>query len=340
MPNCGSQVILCDVPVRFDTYKGCSHACEYCFANKKTDITNVEKAESPEILRNYINGFRGADHDWCDWDIPLHWGGMSDPFQPIERKLGRSLKCLEIFAETKYPFIVSTKNALIAEEPYKSLLAQCNCVVQVSALSPKYNRIEKGASTFEERMEAIRILAPLVKRVNIRCQPYMPQLFDDIMQQMDLYKEIGAYGLIFEGMKAFTKTEGMIPSGADYCYPTDILKRHFKAFRDALHQRGLHFYAGENRLRSMGDNLCCCGVDGLGWRVNTANMNHYLFDKAGMLFTEHMKEKGTARCFNSLMQSTIGQKFTRVASFKEAMEKNFASKNAINTMLPDDKKIK
>ncbi len=31
MPECGSQVILCDLPVRMDTYKGCSHNCKYCF---------------------------------------------------------------------------------------------------------------------------------------------------------------------------------------------------------------------------------------------------------------------------------------------------------------------
>ena len=38
MPECGTQVYLCDVPIRFDNYKGCSHACEYCFAKQFKDI--------------------------------------------------------------------------------------------------------------------------------------------------------------------------------------------------------------------------------------------------------------------------------------------------------------
>lgn len=340
MPDCGSQAILCDVPIRFDTYKGCSHACEYCFVNRKFDISQVATAETPKALRGFINGERNANVNWCDWDIPLHWGGMSDPFQPIERRVKRSLECLKVFAETQYPFIVSTKNALIAEEPYLSLLKECNCVVQISALSPKYDRIEKGASTFNERMNAIRKLSPLVKRVNIRCQPYMPQLYDDIMSQMDMYKEIGVYGLIFEGLKAFKKTEGMVAVGNDICYPTRILKRHFLDFREELHKRNLHFYSGENRLRSMSDDLCCCGVDGLGWRVNTANLNHYLFDRQNMQFSEKQKELKTARCFCAINQNTIAVKALQKISFEEAMRKYFAAKKTINIMLPDDKRIK
>ena len=45
MPNCGSQCWLCDLPIRFDTYKGCSHACRYCFANAKRDLTDIKPFE-------------------------------------------------------------------------------------------------------------------------------------------------------------------------------------------------------------------------------------------------------------------------------------------------------
>lgn len=44
--KCGSQIILCNLPVRFDTYRGCSHGCRYCFAQKKNDISHIERDES------------------------------------------------------------------------------------------------------------------------------------------------------------------------------------------------------------------------------------------------------------------------------------------------------
>ena len=83
-------------------------------------------------------------------------GGLSDPFQPAERELGISLKALEVFSETGYPFIVSTKGRLVAEEPYLSLLRECNAVVQISMVCSSYDRMEPGAPTFEERLEMVR----------------------------------------------------------------------------------------------------------------------------------------------------------------------------------------
>ena len=49
--KCGSQIILCNLPVRFDTYRGCSHGCRYCFAQKKNDISHIERDESVDGLR-------------------------------------------------------------------------------------------------------------------------------------------------------------------------------------------------------------------------------------------------------------------------------------------------
>lgn len=75
MPECGSQVILCDVPIRIDTYQGCSHHCKYCFVYRKYDITNIRPAEGAQAVENFIKGKRNKETNWCDWNIPLHWGG-------------------------------------------------------------------------------------------------------------------------------------------------------------------------------------------------------------------------------------------------------------------------
>ena len=94
--------------------------------------------------RSFIEGKRGRKTAWCDWNIPIHWGGMSDPFQPIEKNIRASYECLKLLAETKYPFVVSTKGKLVVDPEYLDLLAQCNCVVQVSMVCSKYDPLEPG----------------------------------------------------------------------------------------------------------------------------------------------------------------------------------------------------
>lgn len=280
MPRTGSQITICDLPVRFDTYRGCSHACRYCFANRKRDISTIESDESAISLENFINGQRSGSLAWCDWNIPIHFGGMSDPFQPIEREKRRTLAALEVLRKYKYPFVISTKNKMIAEEPYFSILKGCNVVVQISAACREYDQIERGASTFEERLQAMRALSPYV-RVIVRVQPYLPELFVSISKSLKKFADAGVYGITVEGMKYIKKKAGTIPLNGDNVYPAKLLREHFLRLRDIAHGLGMRFYSAENRLRNLGDNLCCCGVDGMGWKVNTGNLVHMIYDAGG-----------------------------------------------------------
>lgn len=254
MPACGSQCPLCDVPIRIDSYKGCSHGCKYCFVYRNYDILKIQKKEGVESVRKFIKGERGNDTKWCDWDIPLHWGGMSDPFQPFERTLKVSLEILRLFAETGYPFIVSTKGTLPIEEPYYSLFKRCNCVFQCSMVCPSLSKLEPGAPHFEKRLEMIKKMSKIVPRTVVRCQPYIAELHSEIVEQISRIAEAGAYGIIYEAIKMQNKTAGMIKNGADFIYPIDILAKRFRELKRECHKYGLVFLSGENRLRGMGDS--------------------------------------------------------------------------------------
>lgn len=334
MPKCGSQIILCEVPIRYDTYAGCSHGCKYCFSYRKGSIENVSVGESYASLKKFIEGDRTAeDVNWCDWNIPIHWGGMSDPFQPIEREKKLSLKVLKLFRETQYPFIVSTKNKLIAEDEYLEEISHCNCVVQFSAVSPKYDKLERGASTFAERIEAARKITATGVRVNIRMQPYITQILNDVLEEIPMLADAGVHGIILEGIKYFKKQPGFIQIGGDYCYPKDRLKRDFEKIRDKAHNYGLKFYSGENRLRQMGDDTCCCGIDGMGWRTNKCNLLNALMGNK-MTYTEAMKKKGTALAYrNGLMQDTISGKVVKNLSFEEVTNMVMKDQRMINNLI-------
>lgn len=324
--KCGTQVILCNLPIRFDTYKGCSHGCKYCFAQKKQDIAKIKKDESVEALRSFIEGKRSRETAWCDWNIPIHWGGMSDPFQPIEKKIRASFECLKLLAETKYPFVVSTKGRLVADPEYLELISKCNCVVQISMVCSQYDKLEPGTPTYEERLKIVETISKRVQRVVVRIQPYMPEVFNDVMNNIPRLAKAGVYGVVVEGMKFYKGKKGMVKVGGDNCYPLEILRVQFEAIRAECHRHGMKFYSGENRLRAMGDDMCCCGIDGLpGFKGNDYNLCMLLNGKNPQP-TENMKKIGTGGCFQSLNQSAGVNKKINNQSFYGLMQEELATK--------------
>src|SRR5262249_11892396 len=64
--------------------------------------------------------------------IPIHLGGMSDPFSPLEHKTGTTLALLKLLRDHGYPTIVSTKGLIAAERPYLDILGADNFVIQYS----------------------------------------------------------------------------------------------------------------------------------------------------------------------------------------------------------------
>ena len=321
MPNCGSQCWLCDMPIRFDTYKGCTHGCKYCFEkrNGKYDISKVQKGEGVKALMSWIQGKRTSETNWCDWNIPLHWGGVSDPFQPCERYYRMSYNALRVFAETKYPFVVSTKGRIIAEPEYLELLKKCNCDVQISMVCSSYDKLEEGAPSFEERLEIARKVAPSVKRLIVRIQPYMHEVYGEVYENLEKFKAAGAYGVIVEGMKFACKRPGLVKVAGDYTYPKALIEGDILKLKQRAHELGLALYSGENRTRELGDSLCCCGVSDLpGFKVNEYNLNHLLHGGKPAK-TPQMQKTGTAMCFQSLYQNTANSRRLRGESFESEM---------------------
>lgn len=319
MPKCGSQCWLCDVPIRYDTYEGCSHGCVYCFAKKFQDISKVIKGESVSSLKSFISGKRTKETNWCDWDIPIHWGGMSDPFQPCEKIHRISYEALKVLRDSQYPFIVSTKGALVADDEYLDLLSECNAIVQISMVCSSYDKLERGCPSYEERLRILEKVSKRVKRTIVRAQPYMCEVFSEVKGNMKKIKAAGAYGVVIEGMKFEKKKKGLVKVGGDFTYPYESIRRDFLALREEAHKQGLKIYSGENRTRRLGDSLSCCGFDDLeGFRGNTFNLNHLLNgDKTEP--TEKMKEVGTADVFGSLHQTALEHRRLKEVCFADAM---------------------
>lgn len=244
---------------------------------------------------------------------------MSDPFQPCEKEHRVSMKALEIFAETGYPVIISTKGKLITDDEYLNVLKRCNAVVQVSMIAPRYDTLEPGCPTYQERLEMLKKLAPNCKRLIVRIQPYTTDVLREVLDNIPRIADAGAYGIIVEGMKSVKGVKGMVKIAGDFCYPYEVLQSHFEMVRDKAHEFGLAFFSGENRLRSMGDSLTCCGCEGVeGFKTNHYNLNHIMNgDKVEP--TEKMKEVGTAYPFKAMNQTTVFWNRLKEESFAAKM---------------------
>lgn len=335
MPKSSFFLWCCPNPLNFDTYKGCAHRCSYCFTNfrspnAKGSFVGIERDSTAASLRKWIEGGRGQREKWVspDWKIPICWGRNSDPFQPMERETGWSLECLRVLAETKYPFVVTTKSTLIGEEPYKSLFAECNCVIQISMVCSAYDRLEKGAPPYEDRLRCAAEMSKVTQRVVARWQPmFVDPWVGDYLAEIPRLKEAGVYGVIVEQPKlpqpmGFCKIKAG-PHSRYYSYNLLAFNKRAIAIREACHRHGLVFLSGDNQYLS--DSLYCCGTEGLGWEHNHCTVTRYYLSPDTYAVRDCQKVAGTGCAFkNCHCQSCADYGFMK-RSFVENIEGDFSA---------------
>jgi DNA repair photolyase len=178
-----------DIPFRFslNPYRGCAHGCIYCYARPSHEYLGFDaglgfetqimvKDDAPELLRATFRSAR-----WQPQVVAL--SGNTDCYQPIERRLGITRRCLQVFAEFRNPVGVITKSALVARD--KDLLAElagdrCAQVrVSITTLDPDLaRRMEPRAATPSRRLEAIAALASAGVPTGVMVAPIIPGLND------------------------------------------------------------------------------------------------------------------------------------------------------------------
>src|SRR5206468_4356902 len=116
----------------------------------------VVKEKAPELLREELSSPK--------WEPQvLAMSGITDCYQPIERKLRITRGCLEVLAEFRNPVVIITKNRLVTRDiDLLCELAQRNAAavnLSVTSLDPDLQRVlEPRTSVPEARLDAIRQL--------------------------------------------------------------------------------------------------------------------------------------------------------------------------------------
>ena len=168
-------------------YRGCEHGCTYCYARPTHEYLGLSagldfetrilvKERAPELLRDELSSPR-----WKPQVIAL--SGVTDPYQPIERRLELTRRCLEVLLEFRNPVTIITKNRLVARDAdLLAELARDECAsvsVSVTTLDSALARaMEPRASRPELRLEAIARLADARVPVGVLVAPIVPGLTD------------------------------------------------------------------------------------------------------------------------------------------------------------------
>src|SRR5215475_4086632 len=149
-------------------YRGCEHGCIYCFARPNHEYLGFSagldfetkilvKEDAPELLRREL-----ASSRWEPQVIAI--SGVTDAYQPIERRLRLTRRCLEVLVEFRNPVVIITKNELVTRDvDLLQQLAAVNGVlvfVSVTSLDSELAReLEPRASQPVRRLAAIEALA-------------------------------------------------------------------------------------------------------------------------------------------------------------------------------------
>ena len=184
-------------------YRGCSHACVYCFArNTHTyleldsghdfDTQIVVKVNAPEVLRRELRSAR-----WAGEHIAM--GTNVDCYQRAEGKYRLMPGIITALTEAANPFSILTKGTLVLRD--LDLLARAAKVtdvglnVSVGIVDKALSRsIEPGTPSPERRLAICAALAERGLRCGVLMGPVIPFLSDSPEQLDEAVRKIAAVG--------------------------------------------------------------------------------------------------------------------------------------------------
>ena len=178
-----------DVGFRFsiNPYRGCEHGCAYCYARPTHETFGLSagldfetkvlvKHDAPTLLRAEL-----SKPSWQSEVISI--SGVTDCYQPAERRFRLTRGLLEVISEANQPCGVITKNALVTRDlDLLASLAERRLVhvfLSITTLDAELARtMEPRTSPPERKLAAIRALVAAGVPVGVMVAPIVPGLTD------------------------------------------------------------------------------------------------------------------------------------------------------------------
>ncbi len=184
-----------DIPFdrSINPYKGCEHGCVYCFARPTHAYLDLSpgldfesrifsKPEAPRLLRRTLGkpGYR------CQ---VIALGSNTDPYQPVERRLGITRSILEVLSEFQHPLSIVTKSHLVLRDlDLLKPMAQENLAsvyISITTLDRTLaRRMEPRAATPERRLQTVEALGEAGIPVGVLASPMIPNINDSELESI------------------------------------------------------------------------------------------------------------------------------------------------------------
>jgi DNA repair photolyase len=255
-------------------YRGCEHGCIYCFARPTHEYLGFSagldfetrimvKENGPELLRKELSSPK-----WKPQTLVM--SAITDCYQPVERRLKLTRRCLEVLAEFRNPVAIITKNHLVTRDiDLLSDLAKDHAAmvnVSVTTLDPALTpKLEPQASLPAHRLAAIEALTHAGVPVNVLIAPVIPGITDHEIPR--IVEAVARAGAVSAGFIPVRLPWGVAPLFENW------VERHFPDRKEKV----------LNRIRAM-----------RGGKLNDPNFGSRMRGKG--IFAEQMAQMFEVAC--------------------------------------------
>ncbi len=252
-----------DIPFTFSVnpYRGCEHGCVYCYARPSHEYLGFSagldfesrimvKRNAPALLRHEL-----LAKTWVPQVVEMC--GNTDCYQPVERVLQLTRKCLEVFLDVRNPVAVITKNEMVTRDlDFLASLAREHLVhvtLSITTLDESLARaMEPRTSTPRRRLEAVRMLAEAGVPTSVSIAPVIPGLTDEeIPSILREAANHGASSATYSVLRLPGAVEGLFTSWINQIVP-DRARKVLERVRE-LHAGSLADSRFGRRMRGEGN---------------------------------------------------------------------------------------
>jgi DNA repair photolyase len=262
-----------------NAYRGCEHGCVYCFARPTHEYLGFSAGldfETKIMVKENAPALLRAELSSVKWEPKvLQMSGVTDCYQPVERRLRLTRGCLEVLAEFRNPVTLLTKNHLITRDIdlLVKLAAHGATAVMLSITTLDKTlamKMEPRTSVPSRRLDAVRELARAGVPVGVMTAPMIPGLNDQEMPA--ILCEAAAAGAQFAGY-----TSVRLPFAVKDLFES-WLSRHFPDRKEKVLNRIRDMRGGKLNDPEFGSRMRGDGI----WAQQLKSMFELARRKAGL----------------------------------------------------------
>jgi len=214
-----------DIPYTYsiNPYRGCEHGCIYCYARPSHEYLGFSAGldfETKILVKHDAPELLDAELRKKSWEPQLvALSGNTDPYQPVERKLGITRRILEVFLKHRNPVGIITKNSLASRDldilKELALMNLVSVTISFTSMNPELIRVmEPRTAAPAKRLELLELLASNGIHAGVMIAPVIPGLTDEEIPA--LLREASEHGAKFAGWSLVRLTGPVQPLFIDW----------------------------------------------------------------------------------------------------------------------------